>query len=300
MSKVREEPGGTSVEFGTIEFPLEVKAAGKPRHVEIDMTARLLVTGVRYFRTDAQWRKSFQQDYEEKGVKPTPQQMEEDIRRAKEEMKGEVTDTQNPPPGHEQQVAELKEMIKGVDFVATIDDGGRIVGFTGRGKALEDLKNMPDAKERALRERYMGGKYRSVLDDSLAYLPSQPVRVGQSWKVSRPEVFPIHEYAIGMLTGCASLSEKATCRLDSVCDTPEGRIAVIKMSGRRDAVPEFQVAGKPTGAYLVSGGEIQVNLTTGRLVSLRIESKAHWKSDKDDHPEAVFTDSLTLAPLTLR
>jgi len=294
-------PDGVASQFWSMEMPLGVRVSDKAGQVEVAMTARRAVAGQSQARTDEQIRKVIKEFSRQPGVTLSPEEMERYFREIKEATKAanQVIDTQNPQPGHEEEIRNLKEEIGAVDFLATVSEGGTIAGFAAQGKALEAFRKIEDPEYREAHQQHQSGKFRSILEDSLAYLPNKPVRVGQTWEVARPQIFPYNEFAVGMLIGCAAVWEKATCRLEAVRDTPDGQVAVIKVTGHREGVAQFHsAAAGPTANTLESRGEVLFNLKTGRLVSVHIENTARLKPDKDPHMPAVFIDSLTLVPLS--
>jgi hypothetical protein len=295
--KVEPSPG-TATEFGTMELPLVVAAGDKAGQVRVAMTARRMISGHKMVRSDEEIRQSLQEVCDAHGAKPTPTEIEADMKKAREEICGEVFDTADPKPAKPEAVASLKDSIELADFAATMADGRRLADFAPRGKVLDALQKVKDSKERAGQELYLTGRYRSLLEDTVAYLPPQAVMAGQSWRVERKEVVPLHLYATYMLTGGIVLTESSECTFEGVHDSPQGRVAVIKVRGRRVPTPPPSGEGPATqpGKFFETRGEVQVNPDTGALVSLRLESTLVWK-DKDSPGDVVFIDSATLAPL---
>ena len=91
--------------------------------------------------------------------------------------------------------------------------------------------------------------------------------------------------------------EKSSCRILEVLDTPEGRIAVIDITGRHDGIPDPEASKPPYGDYTVTSGEIRFNLDTGQLVSQRIENViGSWRGQAPE-PGDKFVDTLAITPL---
>ena len=164
--------------------------------------------------------------------------------------------------------------------------------------------NFRVAEYRKMQRRTGYGMRRRPLAEAVAYLPRHIVDIGDTWRVRRAEIFqafPMLQYSVLMLThGTGSLSEVAVCRVKGVERRPPGRIAIIQMTGRRDAVVDPRDPTGGYGRYMDCTGEIRFNLATGRIVSHRIESVLR------DWPGGVFdkgcklVDTLTLAPLKER
>lgn len=200
------------------------------------------------------------------------------------------------PPAVKEETGESS--IKPMTLRAVLRQGRRLDQVTSNGTPLEDLWGEKDPTKLRYAEMQFAPICRTALEDPIAYLPDSPVGVGDTWKVTRETVFPLHQIAIGYLIHCVAVREKATCHLKGVRTTPTGRIAQIEMTGRRDPVAKYQVFGPPTGNYLQSRGSVDVNLDTGRLVKFHIERTVRFKKPPMPGLKATISETLTLKPAT--
>ena len=201
-------------EFAELELPVSVGQPARPGEVALRVTARRFVGGYSYVN--------------ERG--------EEHVERADSATGGRAKHESD------RDVRERAESVKRFAVEATLDARGEVVDFTDRRPGIEGLVRELQAGADSPRERKwvphrLSGAYLSLLGDSLAYLPPDGVRVGRRWPVRRALIFPLHEYAFAMATGAIAVSEEATCRLASVRETPAGRIARIRIRGRRSYHP---------------------------------------------------------------
>lgn len=234
---------GESTEFGGLDMPFEV-AQGKDGTIEITLAVSRFYSGNTY-KGKTQMRDS---NSPRSAGRPADAQADTEFDR---------------------NAAERKTLR----FTAAVDATGRVIAFTGRGQPYETIKEVPTS-QREMAELAVGGVYRTIIEESLAYLPiGKSVRGGTEWRVHRPLVFPLHQFGIGMLTGCAAVSEEATCRVESVRATLGGPVATIRFRSKRHAVAEYESAGAPTGNWLKTEGRIEFNLDTGELASHRIVSQ---------------------------
>lgn len=225
----------------------------------------------------------------------------------------EAIDTTKPGPDKkEKDRKELIAYIKSLSYSFVMDKSGRIIDFDAKGKGIKKL-NEKDPASKHWKKRWniipnlfggtgcflhYGGCF-NALEEAVAYLPKQRVSVGQKWKVTRNEIWPYHAYAFYMLTqGGAYASENATCRLHAIRQTAGGRIAVIRMTGRRKPISMPEENCELRVDYLKTTGEILLNLKTGCVVSQRIESVPHFIKSEDKWPGKIkLIDTLTLKPL---
>ncbi len=142
-----------------------------------------------------------------------------------------------------------------------------------------------------LRSRAIWATYLSIIEDSLVYLPTHPVREGQTWKVHRPMIGPLQSYAFGMATGAIVVSEDAVCRLDKVWPTLNGLVAEISIKGERQYIPGFWL--KQRMQSMISSGKMLVNLRTGEILRQRIETVCTFKPGEFPG-KVIFIDELTL------
>jgi len=119
-----------------------------------------------------------------------------------------------------------------------------------------------------------------ALSQSVAYLPPPDARPGREWTVERDDAAPGHQFGFGMLTnGAGACVEKSTCRFRRLERAGEGVLAVVTIRGTRwPKYPPGQVARVPSMSV---EGELRLNLTTGRIRSLRIESSPSFADPND-------------------
>ena len=211
-------------------------------------------------------------------------------------------------------------------FTAQVDGAGGIVSFHMKGanrdlllrcrqekEALRDENADEGADAREQREmlaryrrqlqREILGRHRRVLSDLLAYMPPQPDRVGQAWQVKRTglyQVFPMLGYGVYMLTGAGPcLSETASCRLEAIEPSPGGRIGVIRIRARRDAVIGPQYQESATGVYFDCEGQLRFNLETRCLVGQRIENTVRFLPGEDAGGSFKLIETITQTPVTV-
>jgi hypothetical protein len=201
-----------------------------------------------------------------------------------------------PGPGADARELEFfarAQAAKRMRFTATLDAGGELTSFRSGQTDLNDLRSVATT-EPELGMRAMA--CRSAIQDALSYLPPTSAASWQSWKVHRREVVPLHSYATFLLTGSTALTEEATCRLDLVTVSPAGRVAAVSFSGRREAAVESDAASRPSSNYLLFRGDLLVNLDTGVIDRLRIDSSI--VSTIPGIPPGIygFVETLTLRP----
>ncbi len=263
------------------EMPLIVRAGKKPGEVAITMT-------IRRYRS-------------RQGSSGGASEVQEAIDTAKPGAAEKEKDRQ-----------ELIAHIKSLSYFFVMDESGRVTDFDAKGKGIEKL----DEKDPALKHwnkrwkiapNFFGksgcwlgyGGCFNALEEAVAYLPKQQVSVGQKWRVKRETIWPYHAYAFYMLTqGRYCASEEATCRLHKIRNTADGRIAVIRMTGRRKPISMPEGKDDIRVNYFRTTGEILFNLDTGCVVSQRIESIPHFKWGAEKLPGKIkFIDTLSLKPL---
>ena len=254
---------GESTEFGGLDMPFEVKP-GKDGTIEIAVGVSRFYTGNTY--------KGKTEMHDSEGPRRT----------------GRSADAQV-----DAEFARNAAAMKTLRFSVTVDAGGRVIAFTGKGEPYEAIKEVP-ASQRDMVELAVAGVYRTIIEESLVYLPiGKSVQAGTQWRVHRPVVFPLHQFGIGMLTGCAAVSEDSTCRVESVRTTLGGQVATIRFQGERRAVAEYESAGAPTGNWLKTEGQIEFNLDTGELVRHRIVSHVRM-ADPGNPWKGEFIDTMAI------
>ena len=171
--------------------------------------------------------------------------------------------------------------FRNAEFVAVIDPQGQLASTDVMGKSWADLKKQlaesarqgvaPQAQvDIALRGATCG--VFSALEDAMAYLPPEGLQAGQSWKVRREYVFPYHSFEFAMFTrGGAYSKEEATCTVRSVKARGLHSIATIAIRGKRISHGRGQSMQQIVKHFELKG-ELEVNLNTGVIEKLRLES----------------------------
>jgi len=207
-------------------------------------------------------------------------------------------DSDQPPPGDEARAAAFRknvEAMKALRLTATIDPNGRIARFAYDDVPMDWSRPPEKGQEPADRLPWQTAAIvRGILGESLAYLPMNPVAKRQRWQLARQHVFPMHVYPTAMLMGNAILAERSTCRVKDIDYRPEGRIAEIAFSGRREALVPPEV--EPSGATLKCSGAARLNIDTGRF-DLRVESEVQFPRGRDAGGKSWFADELTIKPV---
>jgi len=207
-------------------------------------------------------------------------------------------------PGQSASRLESHLRVGDTEFVAVIDPQGRLAStdvtgkyWTVRKKELADAVKQGAPQEQAdLALRWETIGVFPALEDAMAYLPPKDVRTGQSWKVRREHVLPYYAYGFYMLTlGGVYSKEEATCTVQSVNARGRHSVAVIAIRGKRflDG-PESGMP--PRVKHFDLKGELEVNLNTGAVEKLRLESVPIWVRLKEVNFEAKFVQVVTLKP----
>jgi len=193
---------------------------------------------------------------------------------------------------------ESSSPLEPVALRGVVRQGRRITGFTRNGVSLDRLLSKENLKDNWSGDLWLSAVCRTGLEDVLAYLPKHPVRIGDTWTVTRGPLFPLDAIAIGYLTGSAAAQEKATCSLVDVRHSPGGRVAEIHITGRRDGAALFPASGARTGNYFVCRGTLRVNLDTGRLEGFFMERSARFKEPPVPGASVTLIQSVSLQPAT--
>lgn len=207
-------------------------------------------------------------------------------------------DSDKPPSDDDARAAAFRknvEAMKALRLTATVGPDGRIARFGYDDVPMDWSKPPEKGKEPADRSAWQTAAIgRGILGDTLAYLPMNPVAKGQRWQLARRHVFPMHVYPTAALMGNAMLAERSTCRVTKVEYRPEGRIATIAFSGRREAPlpPEIE----PSGVTLKCSGQARLNIDTGRF-DLHVESDVKFPWNRDAGGKSRFIDDLTIKPV---
>ena len=177
--------------------------------------------------------------------------------------------------------SESESSLRDTEFVAVIDPQGRLASADVTGKYWADIKkelaervgrgNVSQAGADIALRVQTGGVF-SALEDALAYLPPEGLQTGQSWKMRREHVLPYHAYAFYMFTrGGSHSNEEGTCTVRSVKARGLHSVATIAISGKR--FPHYPERGMPRRVkHFDLKGELEINLTTGVIEKLRLES----------------------------
>jgi hypothetical protein len=171
--------------------------------------------------------------------------------------------------------------LRNAEFVAVIDPQGQLASTDVTGKHWADLKKEFAESARqdgapqvqvdiALRGTTFG--VFSALEDAMSYLPPEGLQAGQSWKVRREYVFPYVYFEFGMFTrGGLYSKEEATCTVRSVRARGPHSVATIAIRGKR--IPHGRGRSmQQTVKHFDLKGELEVNLHTGAIEKLRLES----------------------------
>lgn len=187
------------------------------------------------------------------------------------------------------------EPLRDAEFIAVVDQAGRIVSVDATGKHWQDLKKeSAKAVEKGSSQipvdlaiqLYAPGVI-SSLADAMAYLPPMGFKPGESWQVLRENVVPHQTFASAMLMGgSVILREESICTLKAVRTGIRGKTAVVAVRGKR--ILKLPKRDEPERVkHLELTGELKVNLTTGAVEKLRLESIPMWFGPEEDESQQV-------------
>ena len=194
------------------------------------------------------------------------------------------------------------ERLRGAEFIAVVDRQGLLTSsnitgeyWTKRKKELAEAIRQGAAQtdaELALRWETPG--IFAALEDALAYLPPASVQPGQTWEVRRAHVLPYHRYGFYMCTnGCSRSEENTKCSVKSVRRRGSHSIAAIALWGRR--VPHDPEKGMPQRVkHFELKGELELDLNTHAVQSLRIESTPTWARPGEEPWKVKFVETISL------
>lgn len=175
---------------------------------------------------------------------------------------------------------ESEKFLRGAKFVAVVDTRGQLVSAEATGKYWTDLKKefAENVKQQGVSQAHVDMILRgqtlgvfSALEDAMAYLLPEGLKTGQSWKVRREHVFPYRYFEFAMTTGCLYTKEDTTCSVISVKSRGLHSIATIAIRGKR--IPQSPQPSMPQRVkHFDLKGELEVNLNTGAIEELRLES----------------------------
>lgn len=157
------------------------------------------------------------------------------------------------------------KMFKTVAFDASLVHGRKLVVLRGKGQMYDTaIRESPDDQKEMILSM-LTGPYVNMLSSQWAYIPSKPVKVGDSWSVNC-KTFPWP-----ILTDAApDGSAEVTCKLSRVEATKSGPVAEIAINGTVKlgrANAKSPIAGKCTGV-------VKFNLATGKLEKLVLNTNA--------------------------
>ncbi len=199
----------------------------------------------------------------------------------------------------------LRDILCGAEFIAGVDPNGRIVSADARNEYWNGVKKAfaKDAEKEAAQipfdwaiQLQTFGIF-SSLADAMAYLPPRGVEPGQSWQVLREHVVP---YCVSlvycmMAGGGWGLREESTCTLKAVQVGIRGKIAIVEIRGKRFPLVPKTDQSDPV-KFLELTGELELNLGTGAVEKLRLESKPAWVEPQDEPETVKFVEVISLKP----
>jgi len=251
-----------SIEWGEAELALRVAAIPGSQNLRATMTVQRFRTGNTYGK-----------------------QGEEKKEESHEFEQGPTT---RPGTGTASGEDGLDKQVRDAEFIAVVDPNGWLVSADIKGtywnaRKKELAEAVKQGATQAQVDQAIRGETPGIfpaLEDATAYLPPQGTRPGQSWHVRREDVLPYHAYGFYMFTnGCGYSLEDSTCSLKSIWARPSGSIAIISIRGKR--FPRIHAPSMPERVkFLELTGELEVNLTTGAVEKLRLESTPAWAKPK--------------------
>ena len=204
-----------------------------------------------------------------------------------------------------EQASESDNFLRDTEYIAVVDQQGQLVSsdVTGehwarRKRELAEAVKQGESQARAdLALRWEPFGVFAAMEDAMAYLPPVGVQVGQSWTVRREFVLPYNAYGFYMLTnGCSYLKEKTTCTVQSLKPRGLHSIATIAIHGKR--FPQDRESFMPRRVkHFELKGELKVNLNTGAIEKLRIESVPTLDHPKEVSIEVKLVEVVTLKPI---
>lgn len=271
---LRSETRSKSVEWSDGEFSLLVAAIPGSDNVRATMTAERLQMGSTY------------------------------LERGEEKKEQWFEFKQGPTTAPASPVEEGLEPLRDAEFIAVVDQAGRVVSVDATGKYWQGLKK---ESAKAVEEGssqipvdlaiqlYDCGVI-SSLADAMAYLPPMGFEPGESWQVLRENVVPHQTFGFVMLMqGFSIWREESICTLKAVRTGIRGKIAVIGVRGKRILnLPKPDESEQVK--YLKLTGELEVNLITGAVEKLRLESIPMWSGPENEQWNLKLVHVVTLKP----
>jgi len=184
-----------------------------------------------------------------------------------------------------------QDYLRDAEFVAVIDPTGRVASADATGEFWQGLKKAyarDDEEDSSqipidLMIRWGSLGVFPSLADAMAYLPRRGVEPGQSWQVLRENVMPYSAfYFAGFTEGWIVSREESACTLKAVRTGIRGKIAVVTVRGRRFLQFPEPDSSEWSVKFFELAGELEVNLTTGAVEKLRLESVPIWAEPPDE------------------
>jgi hypothetical protein len=199
----------------------------------------------------------------------------------------------------------MQNMLRDAEFIAVVDPNGRIVSADASGEYWKGMKKtFAEAIEKGAAQMpfdwaiqlYTPGVF-SSLANAMAYLPPRGVEPGQSWQVLRDRVAPYcPSWVFCMLmVGGGSLREESTCTLKAVQIGIRGKIALVEVRGKRFLqLPRESALDNVKSIELT--GKLELNLSSGAVEKLRLESTPTWTQPPDEPETIKFVEAISLKP----
>jgi Leucine-rich repeat (LRR) protein len=169
------------------------------------------------------------------------------------------------------------KMYKTWAFDAVLAEGRKLVSFKGKGKWYDMLTKRVPPEQMAQMLPMLTGPYEDMFKSQWAYIPSKPVKVGDTWSVQRTT------FAVPMVAGLPPTGEKVTCKLIGVKVTKRGSVAEIAIEGTVGISGGFG----PTTAKRT--GTAKFNLTTGKTEKLELLSQCKFSDGQTVTVKATLT-----------
>lgn len=177
-------------------------------------------------------------------------------------------------------------LLKEVDFEAKIDPAGDVTEFTGAGEFVRKAEMAPDDEaERKEHEKAIGAGMRQLLAEPLAYLPEEPVAVGDTW------TYTADVYGLPVMGARKVSREETTCTLAEIRDTADGRVACIDVSGTSKFVSG---AAETDPETLKKTGRVEYNIDTNGLVRHHIELTGERHAEMGEGAELVYGTEMVI------
>jgi hypothetical protein len=169
------------------------------------------------------------------------------------------------------------------------DKSGRVTTMSVDAKIIKKMAaSLEGIEQRDQLVRDACDMTEQMLTDIWAYLPGQPVAIGDSWQVTR-NLLPMNTDLLPEVH-----QADITCTLLGVAKRKDGRVAKVILQGKSKAAGD---ADAPIKEYDLTGA-MCVNLDTGQAMKLRLKL---WGSLKDSQTgrallSVQITNNLQLGP----